>query len=42
MGKLLWQPTEDQIKQSNMVRYMQTVNRRYQQQFESYDRCPMV
>ncbi len=37
MGKLLWQPTEDQIKQSNMNRYMQAVNKRYHQTFESYD-----
>ncbi len=37
LGKLLWQPTEDQIKQSNMYRYMQTVNQRYQQQLNSYD-----
>jgi acetoacetyl-CoA synthetase len=37
MAKLLWQPTEDQIKQSNMYRYMQFVNRRYDQTFDSYD-----
>ena len=37
MAKLLWQPTEDQIKQSNMYRYMQFVNRRYDRSFETYD-----
>ena len=37
MGKLLWQPTQAQIKQSNMYRYMQVVNQRYDQRFESYD-----
>ena len=37
MAKLLWQPTEDQIKGSNMYRYMQVVNRRYDQAFETYD-----
>ena len=37
MGKLLWQPTEDQIKQSNMYRFMQAVNKQYHQTFESYE-----
>jgi len=37
MAKLLWQPTEEQIKQSNMYRYMQFVNRRYGQAFDAYD-----
>jgi hypothetical protein len=37
MGKLLWQPTEEQIQHSNMVRYMQFVNERYGKGFESYD-----
>jgi acetoacetyl-CoA synthetase len=37
MGKLLWQPTQEQIEQSNMYRYMQVVNQRYDQRFESYD-----
>jgi len=36
MGKLLWQPTEAQIQQSNMFRYMQFVNQRYGHAFETY------
>jgi acetoacetyl-CoA synthetase len=36
MAKQLWQPTEDQIKQSNMYRYMQFVNRQYGRSFETY------
>ncbi|MGD9330181.1 MAG: acetoacetate--CoA ligase [Desulfobacterales bacterium] len=37
MSTLLWQPTEDQIKQSNMYRYMQHVNARYEKSFASYE-----
>ena len=37
MGKLLWQPTEERIQQSNMYRYMQFVNERYGKAFTTYD-----
>jgi acetoacetyl-CoA synthetase len=37
MGKLLWQPTDAQVKASNMFRFMQTVNERCGQNFTTYD-----
>ncbi len=37
MGKRLWQPTEAQIKASNMVRFMQSVNQRFGKNFSTYD-----
>jgi acetoacetyl-CoA synthetase len=37
MGKLLWQPTEEQVKRSNMYRYMQFVNERFDKAFQTYD-----
>ncbi|MGD9971791.1 MAG: acetoacetate--CoA ligase [Desulfatirhabdiaceae bacterium] len=36
MGKLLWTPTEDQIKQSNMYRFMQSINARYGTRLSDY------
>jgi acetoacetyl-CoA synthetase len=36
MAKLLWKPTEKQIKQSNMYRFMQSINETYQQDFKEY------
>jgi acetoacetyl-CoA synthetase len=36
MAKLLWKPTEEQIKQSNMYRFMQSINETYQQDFKEY------
>ena len=36
MSKLLWEPTEQQIKQSNMYRFMNTVNEKYHQDFQAY------
>jgi acetoacetyl-CoA synthetase len=36
MAKLLWEPTEEQIKQSNMYRFMTYINETYQQNFEEY------
>ncbi|MBW2441601.1 MAG: acetoacetate--CoA ligase [Deltaproteobacteria bacterium] len=36
MSKLLWEPTEEQIKQSNMYRFMNTVNKKYHQDFQAY------
>jgi acetoacetyl-CoA synthetase len=36
MAKMLWQPTEEQIKNSNMYRFMQYVNDTYGQTFTEY------
>jgi acetoacetyl-CoA synthetase len=37
MSKLLWQPSEDRIRNTNMYHYMQYVNERYGKAFQSYD-----
>ena len=36
MAKLLWQPTEEQIKQSNIYRFMTFINETYDQDFTTY------
>ena len=36
MGKLLWTPSEEQIQDSNMYRFMTGVNRKYQKNFTTY------
>jgi acetoacetyl-CoA synthetase len=36
MGKLLWEPSEAQIQDSNMHRFMTGVNQKYQKNFTSY------
>ncbi len=36
MGKLLWKPSEKSIQQTNMFRFMNTVNERYGQHFTQY------
>jgi len=36
MGQLLWQPSEERIQQSNMFRFMSTINDRYSQNFTEY------
>lgn len=36
MGKMLWKPSEQQIKRSNMYRFMQLINERYGKQFTEY------
>ncbi len=36
MAKLLWKPTEEQIKQSNMYRFMQLINETHHQNFKEY------
>ena len=36
MAKLLWEPSEEQIKSTNMYRFMQTVNEKYGQSFSDY------
>jgi acetoacetyl-CoA synthetase len=36
MGRLLWKPTEDQIKKTNMYRFMQSINEQYGKDFSSY------
>jgi acetoacetyl-CoA synthetase len=37
MGKLLWKPSEERIKNSNMYRFISFVNKRHQQNFTDYD-----
>jgi acetoacetyl-CoA synthetase len=37
MAKLLWKPSEDRIRQSNMYRFMQIINRKTGENFESYE-----
>ena len=37
MAKLLWEPSEDRIRQTNMYRFMQSVNEKYNCRFSSYD-----
>ncbi len=36
MGKMLWKPSEEIVQQTNMFRFMNTVNERYGQQFTQY------
>jgi acetoacetyl-CoA synthetase len=37
MGKLLWKPSEERVKNSNMYRFMSFVNKRHRQNFTDYD-----
>ena len=37
MAKLLWKPSEDKIKNSNMYRFMGLINKKYNQTFTEYD-----
>jgi len=36
MAKLLWQPSEERIKSTNMYRFMMFINERYQKKFTEY------
>ncbi len=36
MAKLLWKPTEEQIQSSNMYRFMNFINEKYNQEFDDY------
>jgi len=36
MAKFLWKPTDEQIKNSNMYRFMNFINERHAQNFEAY------
>lgn len=36
MSKLLWEPKEEQIKNANMTKFMDFVNKNYDKSFESY------
>ena len=36
MAKLLWKPAEDQIKKTNMYRFMNFINKKYNQNFSAY------
>nr|WP_329955605.1 acetyl-coenzyme A synthetase N-terminal domain-containing protein [Desulfomarina profundi] len=37
MSKLLWEPSEQRVKSSNMYRFMQTVNGKFGTDFADYD-----
>jgi acetoacetyl-CoA synthetase len=37
MSKVLWQPSEDRIKNTNMYHFMQQVNQRYGKMFRNYN-----
>ena len=37
MSKMLWRPSEERIKSSNMYRFMQYVNERYNKDFKDYN-----
>jgi acetoacetyl-CoA synthetase len=37
MGRLLWQPSEQKVKSSNMYRFMKAVNERFGQDFTEYE-----
>ena len=36
MGKLLWKPSEERIKSSNMYRFMNFINEKHQRDFAAY------
>ena len=36
MGKLLWDPSEERIKSTNMYRFMNSINEKYNQNFTEY------
>jgi len=36
MAQLLWEPSQDRIQSSNMYRFMQIVNEKYNQNFTEY------
>jgi acetoacetyl-CoA synthetase len=36
MAKLLWQPSEEQIKNNNMYRFMNVINKKYHQNFSDF------
>jgi len=37
MSRLLWKPTEERIKQTNMYRFMQTINDKFGKNFNEYN-----
>jgi len=37
MGKLLWEPSEEQKRNANITKFIDTVNKRYGKDFHSYD-----
>ena len=36
MGEMLWKPSDESIRQSNMYRFMQFINSKYNQKFTQY------
>jgi len=37
MGKLLWQPSEERVRNSNMYKFMTLINKKYNRNFRSYE-----
>ncbi|RLB16702.1 MAG: acetoacetate--CoA ligase [Deltaproteobacteria bacterium] len=37
MGKMLWKPSEERIKKTNMYRFMQTISERFNKDFDDYN-----
>jgi len=37
MSKLLWKPSEERVKNSNMYRFMRYINEKYSQNFPEYN-----
>ena len=37
MSKLLWEPTEENVKNANMTRFMEFVNQRHGKEFDNYE-----
>jgi len=37
MGKLLWKPSEERVKNTNMYRFMNFINERFNQRFNEYE-----
>ena len=37
MGKLLWKPSEERIRNTHMYRFMNIINEKYHQKLDDYD-----
>jgi acetoacetyl-CoA synthetase len=37
MGRLLWRPSEERVRHSNMVRFMNSINERFHKNFSDYE-----
>ena len=36
MGRLLWEPSEQRVKNSNMYKFLDYVNKKYNKSFQNY------